>query len=204
VNAALAVGGSLFIAATAQIVIPLGFTPVPISGQTFAVLLVGAAYGWRLGGLTIALYLAQIAIGLPFAAEGRSGWEILTVATASGGYLWGMLLAGILTGWLANRGWDRTFSSSLGLMLLGNIVIFGVGVPWLAASIDVPVISSTTPCDFTTGAGCDGLELGLYYFVIGDVLKLLLAAALLPGAWRLVGTWRARGDVRRDSKDRGS
>ena len=191
IDAALVVGGSLFIAAMAQVTIPLGFTPVPISGQTFAVLLIGTAYGWRLAGLTLALYLAQIAAGLPFAAEGRSGVDILTVATASGSYLWGMLVAGIFTGWLANRGWDRSFGSALGLMLLGNIVIFGVGVPWLSAAIDIPLISSTA-CDLTTGAGCDALELGLYPFVIGDLLKLLLAAMLLPAAWKLVGRDRSR------------
>jgi len=186
VNAALVIGGSLFIAACAQISIPLGFTPVPITGQTFAVLLVGAAYGWRLAALTIALYLAQIAVGLPFAAEGRSGWEILTLVTATGGYLWGMLVAGLLTGWLANRGWDRSFGSALGLMLLGNIVIFGFGVPWLAASLDIPVISSAA-CDLATGADCDALEFGLYPFLIGDLVKLLLAAGLLPAAWKLAG-----------------
>ena len=185
VDAALVLGGSLFIALFAQIAIPLPFTPVPITGQTFAVLLVGTAYGWRLAGLTVALYLAQIAVGLPFAAEAKSGAEVLTLATASGGYLWGMLLAALLTGWLANRGWDRTFGSSLGVMLLGNILIFGIGVAWLTASIDVPLISQT-PCDIATGAGCDGLELGIYPFLIGDLLKLLLAAGLLPAAWKLV------------------
>ncbi len=189
VDAILVLGGSLFIALMAQVTIPLGFTPVPISGQTLAVLLIGTAYGWRLAGLTLGLYLAQIAIGLPFAAEAKSGAEVLTIATASGGYLWGMLAAGILTGWLANRGWDRSFGSALGLMLLGNIVIFGVGVPWLSASIDIPVISSTA-CDLASGAGCDALELGLYPFVIGDLLKLLLAAALLPAAWKLMGKER--------------
>ncbi|MGH2686341.1 MAG: biotin transporter BioY [Actinomycetota bacterium] len=172
-DAALVVGGSLFIALFAQLTIKLPFTPVPISGQTFAVLLVGAGYGWARGGLTVGLYLAEIAAGLPFAAEAKSGLEVLTLATPSGGYLWGMLAAGTLTGWLANRGWDRSIRSSLGVMLLGNIVIFSVGVPWLAASIDVPV--------------SEALELGLYPFIVGDVLKLLLAAGLLPAAWRLVG-----------------
>ncbi|MDQ4005422.1 MAG: biotin transporter BioY [Actinomycetota bacterium] len=172
-DAALVVGGSLFIALFAQITIKLPFTPVPVSGQTFAVLLIGTGYGWARAGLTVGLYLAEIAVGLPFAAEAKSGVEVLSLATASGGYLWGMLLAGVLTGWLANRGWDRNIRSSLGVMLLGNIVIFAVGVPWLSASIDVPV--------------SEALELGLYPFIVGDVLKLLLAAGLLPAAWRLVG-----------------
>jgi len=173
VDAALVVGGSLLIAALAQIVVVLPFTPVPITGQTLGVLVVGAAYGWRLGIITVLLYLAQIAVGLPFAAEGLGGLDRLTLATASGGYLWGFLLAAGLCGWLANRGWDRTIRSSLGVMLLGNIVIYLVGVPWLAASIEVPA--------------AEALELGLYPFVLGDVLKLLIAAGALPAAWRLTG-----------------
>ena len=173
VGAALVIGGSLLIAVLAQVAIRLPFTPVPITGQTLGVLLVGTAYGWRLGALTLLLYLAEIAVGLPFAAEGEAGLERLTLATPSGGYLWGFLLAGTLTGWLAGRGWDRSLRSSLGVMLLGNIVIYLVGVPWLAASIDV--------------SGLEALELGLYPFVIGDTLKLLIAAGLLPAAWRLTG-----------------
>lgn len=176
VDAALVVGGSLLIATLAQIVVVLPFTPVPITGQTLGVLVVGTAYGWRLGILTLLLYLAQIAVGLPFAAEGRGGLDLLTLATASGGYLWGFIVAAGLCGWLANRGWDRGIRSSLGVMLLGNIVIYLVGVPWLAASIDVP--------------SAEALELGLYPFVLGDTLKLLLAAGLLPAAWRLAGRSR--------------
>jgi biotin transport system substrate-specific component len=170
---ALVVGGSLFVALLAQVTIPLPFTPVPITGQTLGVLVIGTAYGWRLAALTMLLYLAEIAVGLPFAAEGRSGFEILTLATASGGYLWGFLLAAMLCGWLANRGWDRDLRSSITVMLLGSIVIYAVGVPWLAASIDVPLL--------------EAFELGLYPFVVGDLLKLLVAAGLLPLGWRLTG-----------------
>jgi biotin transport system substrate-specific component len=176
IDAALVVGGSLFVAALAQVSIKLGFTPVPITLQTFGVLLIGTAYGWRLAGLTFALYLAQIAVGLPFAAEGKSGLEILSFATASGGYLWGFLAAGLLCGWLANRGWDRSIRSSISVMLLGTIVIYAFGVTWLAGAIDVPLT--------------EAFELGLYPFVIGDLLKLLLAAGLLPAAWKLVGKER--------------
>jgi biotin transport system substrate-specific component len=172
-DAALIVGGSLTIALLAQVSIRLPVTPVPITGQTFGVLLVGAAYGWSRAGLTLLLYLAEIAVGLPFAAEGKQGLEVLTLSTASGGYLWGFLLAALLTGWLANRGWDRNLRSSLGVMLLGNIVIYLVGIPWLAASVQAPVAQA--------------LELGLYPFVVGDVLKLLVAAGLLPLAWRFAG-----------------
>lgn len=173
VDALLVVSGSLLIALLAQVSIKLPFTPVPITGQTLGVLLVGTAYGWARGGLTVALYLAEIAAGLPFAAEGKSGLEVLGLATASGGYLWGFLLAGLLCGWLANRGWDRDVRSSLGVMLLGSLVIYAVGVPWLAASIGVPAAKA--------------LELGVYPFVLGDVMKLLVAAGLLPAAWHLTG-----------------
>jgi biotin transport system substrate-specific component len=173
VDIALVVGGSLFVALLAQVTIRLPFTPVPITGQTLGVLVVGTAYGWRLAGLTMLLYLAEIAVGLPFAAEGRSGFEILTLVTASGGYLWGFLLAAVLCGWLANRGWDRDLRSSVTVMLLGSIVIYAVGVPWLAASIDVQLL--------------EAFELGLYPFVVGDLLKLLVAAGLLPLGWRLAG-----------------
>jgi biotin transport system substrate-specific component len=175
-DVALVVGGSLFIAALAQVTIRLPFTPVPISGQTLGVLLVGTAYGWARAGLTLALYLAEIAVGLPFAAEGKSGAEVLSLATPSGGYLWGFLAAGVLCGWLANRGWDRSLRSSLGVMLLGNIVIYAFGIPWLTASLDIGIQ--------------EAFELGLYPFVIGDLLKLLIAAGLLPAAWRLVGRKR--------------
>lgn len=170
---ALAVGGSLLIAALAQLVVRLPFTPVPVSGQTLGVLLVGTAFGWLLGGLTIALYLAEIAVGLPFAAEGKGGLEVLTLATASGGYIWGFLAAGVLMGWLANRGWDRSIRSSISVMLLGHIVIYAFGISWLMASINVGLQ--------------DALVLGLAPFVIGDTIKLLLAAGALPLAWRLVG-----------------
>jgi biotin transport system substrate-specific component len=172
-DAAMVIAGSLFIALLAQWVIKLPFTPVPITGQTLGVLLVGTAFGWSRAGLTLVLYLAQIAVGLPFAAEGKGGLEVLTLATASGGYLWGFLPAALLCGWLANRGWDRSLRSSLGVMLLGSIVIYAVGIPWLAASLGVGLL--------------EAFELGLYPFVIGDILKLLLAAGLLPAAWRLVG-----------------
>ena len=171
-DAALVIGGSVLIALLAQVTIRLPFTPVPITGQTLGVLLVGTAYGWVRAGLTLSLYLVEIAVGLPFAAEGEAGVERLTLSTPSGGYLWGFLAAATLCGWLANRGWDRTLGSSLGVMLLGNIVIYAFGIPWLAASLDISIV--------------EALELGLYPFVIGDVLKLLIAAGLLPAAWRLV------------------
>jgi biotin transport system substrate-specific component len=175
-DVALVVAGALFIAAAAQVAIPLPFTPVPITGQTFAVLLVGASYGARLGLLTVVLYWLLGLAGAPFYAEGLSGWE--TFMGPTGGYLIGFMLAAAVTGFLAERRWDRHFSSSVTAMLTGSVLIYACGLPWLAAEID---------------AGLQGtLEAGLYPFVVGDVLKLYLAGLLLPVAWRLVR--RLRGD----------
>ena len=179
-DAALVVGGSLLIAGLAQIAIRLPLTPVPITGQTLGVLLVGTGLGWLRGGLALSLYLAEIAVGLPFAAEGEGGLARLTLETPSGGYLWGFLIAGLLMGWLANRGWDRSLRSSISVMLLGTIVIYVVGLFWLSASDTFAGFLGHTPSlEETLGAG-------LYPFVVGDVLKLLLAAGALPLAWRLV------------------
>lgn len=192
VDVALVVGGSLFIALMAQVTVHLRF--VPITGQTLAVVLVGAAMGWKKAGLAVALYLAEGAAGLPFFASGRAGIDFLILRDplhVTGGYLWGFLPAAMLVGFLAERGWDRRFVGGLGAMLLGNLVIFSFGLPWLAAALGIPVLdAAATPCNLATAVGCDALELGLYPFVIGDVLKLLLAAGLLPAAWRLVGADR--------------
>jgi biotin transport system substrate-specific component len=179
-DAVVVAGGSLVIAGLAQLSIRLPFTPVPITGQTLGVLLVGTAYGWLRGGLTLALYLSEIAVGLPFAAEGEAGLDRLTLATPSGGYLWGFLVASVLMGWLANRGWDRNLRSSISVMLLGSVVVYLVGLPWLHASPTFEAILGHAP------TLDDTLAAGLFPFVIGDVLKLLLAAGLLPTAWRLL------------------
>jgi biotin transport system substrate-specific component len=184
----LAVMGSLLVAGLAQLSITLPFTPVPITGQTLGVLLVGASMGPGLGAATLGLYLAEGAVGLPFFAEGRSGLDILRLSSATGGYLWGFVLAALLVGWLSRRGWDRSIRSSIGAMFIGEIVVYAVGVPWLMAAL---------------GVGLEqGLELGLYPFVIGDTLKLLLAAALLPGAWLVVG--KARPESRRNLPEPGA
>jgi biotin transport system substrate-specific component len=180
-DAALVLAGSLLVAGLAQVTIRLPFTPVPITGQTLAVLLVGTSLGWLRGGLALALYLAEIAMGLPFAAEGEAGLERLTLVTPSGGYLWGFLTAAGLMGWLANQGWDRRLRSSISVMLLGSVVIYVVALPWLHASPTFEAFLGHPP------TLQDTLEAGLYPFVIGDTLKLLLAAGLLPTAWRLTG-----------------
>ena len=165
------IAGSLLVAALAQVQFHLPFTPIPVTGQTLGVLLVGAALGPELAAASMLLYVAEGAVGLPFFAGGGHGWSLLTLSSASGGYLGGFVAMGAVVGALARRGWDRTLRSSISAMLIGEIVLYAIGVPWLAA------------------AACIGIEralvLGLYPFVVGDVLKLLAAAGLLPAAWRL-------------------
>lgn len=188
----LVVLGSLVVAGLAQVTVHLRF--VPVTGQTLGVLLVGAALGSTRGGLALALYLSEGAAGLPVFAEGTGGIDYLILRDplhVTGGYLWGFLLAGVLVGFLAERGWDRRPGSALGAMFLGNAVIYVIGLPWLAASLGIPVMdAAATPCDLTTAAGCDAMELGLHPFVVGDAIKLLVAAGALPAAWRLLGRKR--------------
>lgn len=184
---ACVVGGSLLIAGLAQLSFHLPFTPVPITGQTLGVLLVGAALGPALGATSVGLYLLEGAVGLPFFAAGASGAETLRLASVTGGYLWGFVLAAVLVGWLSRHGWDRSMRSSISAMLLGSIVIYTLGVTWLYHAL--PATVAGEPKTVQTA-----LELGLYPFVIGDLLKLLIAAALLPGAWRLVGRLRPEDD----------
>src|SRR5687768_11440209 len=158
----LVAGGAGFVALAAQVSFALPFTPVPITGQTFAVVLVGASFGALLGLASLGLYLFVGALGAPVYADGSHGWAILTGPT--GGYLVGFLLAAGLTGWLAQRRWDRRFSSAVAAMLSGNVLIYCVGLPWLAVD---------------QGLGFENtLEAGLYPFVVGDLLRLYVAGAL--------------------------
>jgi biotin transport system substrate-specific component len=169
-NVLLVLAGTGFVALAAQVKIDLSFTPVPITGQTFAVVLVGASLGALLGLASLGLYLFVGALGAPIYADHQHGWDVLTGPT--GGYILGFVFAACLTGFLAQQRWDRRFSSAVAAMLTGNVVIYVFGLPWLAHKI---------------GTGLeDTLEAGLYPFVIGDLLKLYLAGALLPAAWRLV------------------
>lgn len=170
----LVAAGAGFVALAAQFEIKLWFTPVPITGQTFAVLLVGASLGALRGATSLSLYFLVGLAGAPIYAGGEGGWE--WVKGATGGYLVGFILAAAVTGWLAERRWDRRFNSAVAAMLTGSVVIYACGLPWLAHIAN-------------TGLE-DTLELGLYPFVVGDLLKLYLAGALLPGAWRLVQRFR--------------
>ncbi|MDX6564862.1 MAG: biotin transport system substrate-specific component [Gaiellales bacterium] len=169
--------GVLLVALSAQVTIHLPGTPVPISGQTFSVLLVGSAYGAIRGVATLALYLAVGIVGLPVFSSGTSGWE--QVSGATGGYLVGMLVAAGLVGLLAQDGWDRKLSSAVASMLTGNVVIYFFGLIWLYHELPNATFTST-------------LNAGLYPFIVGDLVKTYLAGALLPGAWSLVR--RVRGE----------
>lgn len=175
VGTALAVVAvAVLTALAAQVRIPLPFTPVPITGSTFAVLLGGAALGMRAGAASQLLYLAMGAIGLPVFTEASGGIEVF--AGATGGYLVGFVLAAGLVGWLAERRYDRRFVTAVWLFALGNLVIYAVGVPWLMA---------------VTGFGpAEAVSKGALPFVIGDLLKIAAAAGLTPVAWKLLG----RGD----------
>ena len=170
----LVLGGLAFMWVMTQVAIPLEpFSPVPITGQTLSVLLIGAAFGAVRGGATIGLYLALGAMNLPRAfAEGKTGVEFLQAASPTGGYLVGFVIAAVVVGYLAQRGWDRSLGSALGAMLIGQVIIFTLGVAWLGNALGVPAQKA--------------MEFGLYPFVIGDVIKLALAAGLLPTAWRLI------------------
>ncbi len=165
-NVILAVAGSLFIWLSAKIQIPL--QPVPMTLQTLAILTIGAAYGWRLGMITVALYLAEGAAGVPVFAGPVAGYAYMLGGT--GGYLAGFVLASGVVGWLAERGFDRKIVTTIVAMLLGNVVIHALGVTWLQGFIgwEKAAMAGSVP------------------FIYGDLIKLALAAAILPGTWYLV------------------
>ncbi|MEZ5115396.1 MAG: biotin transporter BioY [Candidatus Nanopelagicales bacterium] len=161
---ALVVGAAVFVGLSAQIAIPLPFTPVPITGQTFAVLLSAAALGSLRGVLAMLLYAVAGAAGLPWFAEGSSG-----VAAPSFGYVVGFVVAAAVVGVLAERGGTRTPLRTAGTMVVGNLVIYTVGLVWLKVALG------------TTWATT--FSLGLTPFLVGDLLKIALAAGLFPLAW---------------------
>jgi biotin transport system substrate-specific component len=173
VDVLLTGAGAGVVAVLAQLSVRLPFTPVPVSGQTLGVLLVAATLGSIRGSTSMLLYIGAGAAGLPVFAEGRAGLLLLLPSSPTGGYLWGFVLAALLVGRLSEHGWDRGLGSALGAMLLGEIVIFALGVTWLGGALSV--------------AAQEALRLGLYPFVLGDLLKLLLAAGAMPLAWRLIG-----------------
>jgi biotin transport system substrate-specific component len=170
-DAVLVVSYAALVGLLAQVVIPLPFTPVPITGQTFGVLLGGMALGWRraLAGMTV--YLALGLVGLPWFADGNGGFVMLRAP--SFGYLIGFIVAAAVLGRLAELRFDRNPLLTLGAMVAGNAIIYLFGVSWLMVAIHV---------DLGTG-----IALGLTPFLLGDAIKALLAAGLLPAAWKAVG-----------------
>lgn len=168
-SVALIVGFSLLVALSAQVVIPLPFTPVPITGQTFAVLLTGALLGSRLGAAAMLAYLFEGAVGLPFFRGGNGGFAYLMVAPTVG-YLLAYPFAAFFVGYLAERGWDRKVSTAAAAMLLGSFVILLFGWAGLLRFMNPSQAFMT----------------GVAPFIVGDVIKVALAAALLPAGWKLL------------------
>ncbi|HEX6946939.1 MAG TPA: biotin transporter BioY [Acidimicrobiia bacterium] len=171
VSVALVVAAAALTALAAQWRIHLPFTPVPITGQTFAVLFTGAALGWRLGMAGQVLYMAAGIAGLPVFTDASSGWEVMTGAT--GGYIVGFVFAAALVGWAAERGHDRRFGSTVMAFLVGSAVIYLFGVIGLMAA--------------TGFALPEAIDRGVTPFLVGDLVKAVVAGAILPGAWRLLG-----------------
>lgn len=168
--------GSAVIAIASQLSFYLPASPVPVTAQTFAVLLVGAFLGRRRAVMAIAAYLAEGALGLPVFAAGRGG--MLVFAGITGGYLAGFIAAGFITGYLAEAGWDRRFWMTVLAMSLGDLAIYAVGVPWV-----------------TMFVGFDrAILIGFLVFLPGDILKILVASLLLPSGWKLLN--RKRGNLK--------
>ena len=176
---ALVVAGALFIALTANFAVPVPGSPVPLTGQTFSVLLVGGALGMRRGILATLLYLV-IGFFLPVYAEQASGVSHIAsvdggtvVLGPTGGYLLGFVVAAAVVGRLAELGWDRNLLGAVGAMAIGNVIIYVFGLPWLMAATGMNV--------------ADAVKAGLTPFLITDLIKLALAAGVFPLAWWIVG-----------------
>ncbi|MEO3979041.1 biotin transporter BioY [Streptomyces sp. CAU 1734] len=165
---ALVTGGAVLTGLAAQLSVPVPGSPVPVSGQTFAALLVGTALGARRGFLSLGLYAVAGMAGMPWFAEGASGWSM-----PSFGYVLGMLLAATVVGELARRGADRSVPRMAGAMVLGSVIIYAVGVPYLALATGMTLSQAVAA--------------GLVPFLIGDAIKAALAMGALPTAWKLLG-----------------
>lgn len=171
---ALAIIGAALLAISAKIRVPLPFTPVPMTLQTIAIMGLGAAYGMRLGLATVLLYLAIGALGMDvFTSSTAENSGIAYMMGGTGGYLVGFIIAMGVIGYFAERGWDRSIVKLFGLMLFADAIMFGLGLLWLGNLVgwDKPV-----------------LEWGLYPFIVGDLVKIALASALIPAIW----TWLKR------------
>jgi len=165
----LILGGSLLIALVARLQFLLPFSPVPVTGQTFAVLLLGALYGSKRGPATVVTYLTLGAIGLPVFAAGAAGLARFVGPTA--GYLLGFVIAAFAVGSLCERGWDRRPWTAAASMIIGNLIIYATGIIWLSRFVGWEAVLIT----------------GVLPFLVGDALKIGLATILLPSGWRIVG-----------------
>ncbi len=179
-HAALVVAGAFFIYLSSLVVLPVPGSPVPITGQTLGVLVAGGALGFRRGMLATLLYIAIGIVGFPAFAEHRGGVGVIAsldagrlVLGVTGGYLVGFVLASGIVGRLAELGWDRHLGGSIAAMLLADASIYVVALPWLMAA--------------TGFSPAEAIEKGLLPFVVGDVLKVLVAAGVFPIAWWIVG-----------------
>ena len=167
---ALVIGGTAFLALMAQISIPVPGSPVPLTGQTLGALLIGSAYGASLGFTTFATYLIVGFVGVPVFASGTHGFARITGAT--GGYLVGMLLATLITGYLAGRKWDQKIKTVVPAMILGDLVIFSAGLFWLHHAIHASWALT--------------FKLGFTPFIVGEVIKIAIASTTMPTLWRFV------------------
>ena len=168
-NLALVLAGTMLLYLSAKLKIPLD--PVPFSMQTFVVLALGMVYGWKLGVLTILAYILEGALGLPvFAGTPEKGIGLAYLVGPTGGYLLGFIFAAGVTGYLAERGWDRNFLTTTMTMVIGNIVIYIFGLLWLSKLLGIEL----------------AIKFGLIPFIAGDIFKILLAAILLPLCWKLI------------------
>ncbi len=169
-NVFLAVVGSALLWISAKIQVP--FYPVPMTMQTFMIMLIGVAYGWRLGAATVILYLAEGAVGLPvFAGTPEKGIGLAYMAGPTGGYLLGFVFSALVMGWLAQRGWDRKVITTAIAAFAATVVIYIPGLLWLGTLIgwDKPV-----------------LQFGLVPFLLAAVFKLALIAVLVPLSWQVL------------------
>lgn len=166
----LILGGTIFLAAMAQISIPIPGSPVPFTGQTLGVLLLGTAYGASLGFSTVAFYLLMGIAGAPIFASGSHGFE--KIAGATGGYLVGMLISSLVLGALAGRKWDQKIKTVIPTMIIGNVIIFTFGLFWLH--------------QYSGQSWSWTIEKGLTPFILAEFIKIAIASTALPAVWRLV------------------
>ncbi|CAN5500284.1 biotin transporter BioY [soil metagenome] len=164
-DAVLVIAGAALVAILAQVVVPL--QPVPITGQTLAVLLVGSTLGAVRGSLSMVLYAVLGLVGLPVFSDGSHGASVVFGAT--GGYIVGFILSAALVGWLAERQWDRRVLKALATFAAGSLAVFAIGLPWLAITLHLNLAQT--------------LAAGFYPFIIGGIIKAGIAAGLLPLAW---------------------